>query len=339
MTQAALYALRVSAAPAQGLGHLRRMQALAMHLHHVIWVSDDAGLAVLSQKGCGPVMLGDTQGAWADHVPNVACVVTDIHHHHNQTQARQEITALVQRGLRVCVIDSMPPDHFVPDPAVPLPQIVVRPYLAPKVGPAPGNLWLTGPKYSILSPQIAKAREVLSPDSAPPGILVTCGGSDPNGLSLDIMTALGGVETPITVIAGPFFAASVLDQLHDLIDKHPHARLVQAPDSLLPYIVQSTVVIGRPGLIRYEAAALGRHGLYLWDGPEYQDYFDQFNASGVAELFHINAPNARQAFLEKVSQIGSRAASGELNCHALRCIDGQGAARVARAIWGDMGHD
>lgn len=304
-----------------GLGHLHRCLALAEAM---------PGARVL--KGAFP--------DWSDELAEGAVVVLDTLHHGNAAATMANVAALHGAGARVAVIDSMPPDHYPADAVgAALPDWLITPYLsADRMRPPPqAGQWLHGPRYAILPAAFAKARVELS--ARPTGrLLVTCGGVDPDGLSPRIAEVCAAGRHPVDIVIGPQFRAQDIAALEALAEAVPGLRLHRNLQSLLPFYLSAQAVIGRPGLIRYEAAALGRRGIYLWEGERYRTYFEAFRDTGVAEVYL--SPGEETAFFDRVSQIAQSDPSAlppVPHLAALKMVDAEGAARIARALLQERG--
>jgi hypothetical protein len=111
--------------------------------------------------------------------------------------------------------------------------------------------------------------------------------------------------------------------------------LHDAPATLAPLIARAALVVGRAGLIRYEAASLGIYGLYLAGGDAYAEYFRRFTARGFAEIYQEGQNGGRAAYLQRLRGLTDPAARVPLmqrNAAAMAAVDGRGAANVIDAV-------
>ena len=315
--------------PGIGLGHLHRGLALSGFLGDVRFLVAPAARGELAALGVpgGAVLQGP------EAIPQGARVVLDTLYHGNAARTAALVEGLRAGGHRVAVIDSMPPDHLDvtgPDRA---PDLLITPYLgADRLRPAPACRWLAGAAFSVLPLAYAAARATMDPADAQ-SILVACGGADPSGLSVKIASECAAGPHPVDVVVGPQFDAATVAGLADLAARAPNIRLHHGLTSLVDLYLGAGLVIGRPGLIRYEAACLGRCGLYLWERPEYHDYFRAFNASGTAEIHLSEDPGGETVFLDRVRALATAPSLPAVpQAVPMAMVDGQGAARVAEAI-------
>lgn len=265
--------------------------------------------------------------------PGISHVITDINWHGNGLGASEEVAGLVAQGATVAMIDCVPPDEYIDQPSPP--ALIITPYLnARTLRPVPPNApWEAGARFAILSPDYAALR--AHPPERAERILVTCGGSDPDGFSLDTVEALLNSCVPLDVIIGPLFDTATRASLAALAQAHPRIVLHDSPDTLTPLIAGAALVVGRAGLIRYEAACLGTYGLYLAGGDAYADYFRRFTARGFAEIYQEGQNGGRAAYLQRLRALADPALRAPLvrrNAAAMAAVDGNGAANVIDAV-------
>lgn len=330
-----MIALRHDAGPQIGLGHLRRATVLAREcaargiaVRHVVPAQ---GRALLLAEGVDPALILDASGDWVQ--PGIAAVIADISWHGNGPGASVEVAALVARGLRVVMIDSIAPDEYRDQPHPP--ALLITPYLNARAlrSRPPNARWQAGARFTILSPDYAALRADPPPRGA--RILVTCGGSDPDGFSTATVEALLDCGLPLDVVVGPLFDDATRAHLAALAAAHPRVLLHEAPATLASLIAGAGLVVGRAGLIRYEAACLGTYGLYLAAGAEYADYFRRFTAAGFAEIFQEGQNGGRAAYLARLRALADPAVRAPLmrrNPAAMAAVDGNGAANVLDAV-------
>jgi hypothetical protein len=96
--------------------------------------------------------------------------------------------------------------------------------------------------------------------------------------------------------------------------------------------MQSTYVIGRVGLLRYEVALLGRHGIYLSESDNYKSYLEGFNSNNLAEIYFSKHESGMKNFLDRILYISQQKEPPLLNNHAMREIDIGGNKRIVDSI-------
>ena len=278
-----------------------------------------------------------------------ASVVLDTLHHGNVEATTRIVKWLKARGNFVAVIDSMPPDHLPADRVEVSPDLLITPYInSEQLRPAPVCKWLAGPKFAILRSGFLEARKRILQTRGirdnhaqevekEKAILVACGGVDPTNLSTRIVRACIKGTHPVHVIVGPQFETKTVNELSRLSAKYKQVKLHKNIFNLEELYLRSALVVGRPGLLRYEAAVLGRMAVYLWESSAYVNYFRAFADKGLAEIYFDN----QEGVLEFMGRISALACSHSLPKVPLQLpmaeVDGRGAIRIAEVL-SELGH-
>ncbi|WP_226781960.1 hypothetical protein [Oceaniglobus trochenteri] len=334
-----LIALRGDASRAIGMGHVERLRDLGRvlaergvdHVH----VCDAETRAILQGRGVPAGRIRPVEEGWlAAMAPSH--VITDLQWSGNAEHAAREIAALTASGCPVTVIDSMPPDHFVTPPGAVPPACVVTPYLgAETLRPPPRCLdWAVGAGFAVIDASYRAARARIAPP-LPRRVLVSCGGSDPTGLSVRVARRLAPTRLDIDLVMGPLYAEGIRTDLHRIAADHPNLRLLGPQPGLAALVESCGLVVGRIGLLRYQAAVLGRSGLYLFEGSQYRAYLENFARAGLAEVFFADPPAGDEPFLDRLSALGDpgvQDALFTLNTAAMDAVHGNGAANVVDRV-------
>jgi UDP-2,4-diacetamido-2,4,6-trideoxy-beta-L-altropyranose hydrolase len=321
--------LELAGGPGLGLGHLHRGLSLAQDLGAVRY-------ALHPQARADAIAIGMDAGLILrdrDVLPDGAVVVLDTLHHGNAGQTAARIAQLRARGHPVVVIDSMPPDHLPADTPHTAPDLLITPYLnAGRLRPPPACAWLHGAEYAILHPSYRAAR-AQGIRGAPDAVLVACGGADPSRLSCRIAALCADSRHPVDLVIGPQFDANLVADLRAIAARAPMLRLQDGLDPILPLYQRAAVVLGRPGLLRYETACLGRTGIYLWEGAQYLEYFTAMQDSGMAEIYLGTSPGGLAAFQDRIAALLAAPDLPPVPQPRVQAIvDGLGALRVAKAV-------
>lgn len=190
-----------------------------------------------------------------------------------------------------------------------------------------------GSAYAIVDPAFARVSGRSSGVLYEPRVLVSMGGSDPYGLTLQVLRALDSMEEPfhVTIAIGPAFLHEV-----ELRTWLPHARRryeCRREDSLLDLVVNSTMALVSFGTTVYELAAAGLPGIALSITEDHVQSAELFAKGG--SLMHLGLFSAISA-----TQIQS-AVRELMNDQQLRfgmaqrgpaLVNGQGADRVAKLV-------
>jgi spore coat polysaccharide biosynthesis predicted glycosyltransferase SpsG len=183
---------------------------------------------------------------------------------------------------------------------------------------AAGDNILGGVEYVMLDPAYALAE----PDPDGP-IVVSFGGSDPEGVTQVAIDALDGIGRHVYIIAG------AARQFADL-KIYDGMQIIDSPSSLLPYLRGASAALISTGMTVYEALASGVPCAVV-------NWTDEHERAAMA-LPVINlglAKNANAEVLRKGVE-DALARFDELSAAGKALVDGQGVRRVADAIEGTL---
>lgn len=190
-----------------------------------------------------------------------------------------------------------------------------------------------GPEYAILDPAFARVPRRSSSVVREPRILVSMGGSDPYGLTLQALRALDSMEEPfsVTVAVGPAFLHE--EELRTWLAGARRRYESRREDSLLDLMVNSDLALVSFGTTVYELAAAGLPAIALSITEDHAQSAAVFAQGG--SLMHLG-------LFSSVSAAQIQSAVGELlNGHQLRLeiaqrgqslVDGKGAERAAKLL-------
>ena len=309
-------AIRADASTAIGWGHAMRCLALAQALpERPTFVMDDPPAAFVerAEPDAEVVALGsgyDVAGAeW---------VVVDGYHLGSDYQR-----ALRESGARVLVID----DHAhldSYDADILLNQNLGAPDYRDR---APGARLLLGPRYALLRREF---RDLTPPDRPPEArrVLVTLGGSDPDGVTVRVVRALERVERPleVQVIAGagnPHLEALERAAADLVVDAHDMPSRMMWAD----------LAVTAAGSTAWELARVGtpQITIVLADNqrPIARGLADAGLAVSLGWHADLDEETIAAAVTALVDDAGRRA---ELSRRGRELVDGQGALRVVAAM-------
>jgi spore coat polysaccharide biosynthesis predicted glycosyltransferase SpsG len=305
------------------MGHASRARILATEFerrgHTVVHAVPTAAIPLVktwTPNSQTIVAVGAANDDWAELQQSATHIVLDTLWNTNAVATREEVKQLNKASkAHISVIDSMPPDHFICSNCTV--HALLTPYLdANKYRPAPPKKtqWLTGPEYSLLGADYAMYRQQDN-SSNPPSILVSCGGSDTDQLTLAITKLLVKTGVTLNVVIGPLFEAILSSTLEKIAAHHTNLHLHHQPPSLAPLIAKTSLVIGRPGILRYEAAALGTSAVYLAKGHAYRDYYRGFTNSGIADIFFDTESNGQEHFAKHIKQLAQQVHTGKFSSY------------------------
>lgn len=190
-----------------------------------------------------------------------------------------------------------------------------------------------GPPYAILDPAFARVPRRLSSAVQEPRILVTMGGSDPFGLTLQALRALDNMEEifSVTIAVGPAFLHDV--ELQTWLASARRHYECRREDSLLHLMVNSDLALVSFGTTVYELAAAGVPAIALSITEDHAQAAEVFAQGGslmhLGLFFAISAAQIQSAVREFLHDQQFRLRMAQ---RGQALIDGKGAERVAKLL-------
>lgn len=237
-------------------------------------------------------------------------------------------------GRRLVVIDVLGDDAIarrMPEVDV---DILVTPYVAPVVEVAsPRWQYLHGAEYALLSAEYACLPLRVQRKHAN-RILISCGGSDANGNTLQALRALERIaaQLEVRIVVGPLFDKTLRSELNLLVaGSHHDVRLIEAPGSLLAQMLWCDLAICASGLTKYELAASATPALLFSIDALHDSFNRPFAATGAALDIGIGIEAER---LSKAVDhlLGDVTARSRMAAIGKALVDGRGAQRLFKEI-------
>lgn len=207
---------------------------------------------------------------------------------------------------------------------------------------------LLGPAYTPLREQFADYRPVFR-DSIH-NVLLTSGGSDPEGFCLYFLTfileSLSKKQAPcpfpsdrITfhVVVGRLFSSQEKQALIKLGKKHNHLCIHEGLTDLAPLMKECDLALSAAGTTLYELCALGVPAISYTMADNQLDCAAAFKKAGVIPCAGdlrreglLAVSEKIRAFLEQMYVNPGKRETAQATMH--RLIDGKGALRIAEAL-------
>jgi spore coat polysaccharide biosynthesis protein SpsF len=198
-----------------------------------------------------------------------------------------------------------------------------------------------GSAYAILDPAFARVPRRVSSVVREPRILVSMGGSDPYGLTLQALRALDtmpdtmpdGMEEPfhVTVAIGPAFLHD--EKLRTWLADARRQYECRREDSLLDLMVNSDLALVSFGTTVYELAAAGLPAIALSiteDHAQSAEVFAQYGSLMHLGLFsNVSDEQIQSAVRELLNSQQLRLGMAQ---RGQALVDGKGAERVAKLL-------
>ena len=247
------------------------------------------------------------------------------------------IKKLHNRFKHIVVIDSLGEQalyHQVPDLSA---DIVIAPYVGvthPR-HKVPYRM-LEGPEFCILDREYYNAPSRVVSDQAE-RIFITCGGSDPFGISLKALSAIEMIKDrglEISIAIGPCFKEDLKLQILSLSRNSCHCvNVIDKPFNLAEHFKWCDLAIAASGLTKYELAATGTPAILLSIDREHAENNLPFASKGTSFALGVydtvTVEDLAESVLMLLDDVEKRhimAEKGQL------LVDGRGAERVIKEL-------
>ncbi|HET9317345.1 MAG TPA: NTP transferase domain-containing protein [Vicinamibacteria bacterium] len=191
-----------------------------------------------------------------------------------------------------------------------------------------------GPEYAILREHF-RGRPKLVRDE-PRLVLLSFGGSDPQGLTVKAARALRSLPSAIEIVAvaGPAFSDSrALDALLPALPRPLRIEREVGGDRLAELMLDADLMVGSGGMSVYEIAALGTPGVVLAQNEREDKRMAEFARRGTVRYLGLGPDVAEERILAAVEELLRDAALRRaMSARGRDLVDGAGAARAAEAV-------
>jgi len=190
-----------------------------------------------------------------------------------------------------------------------------------------------GPAYAILRSHFQGREKDLR--DRPRLVLLSFGGSDPQGATLKAASALQALpaEIEIVAVAGPAFPYRT--EFERLAASLPRKvpLINEAGGHIADLMLEADVVVGSGGMSVYELAALGTPGIVLGQNAREEKRMREFARHGTLEYLglasEVDEATLRAAVDRLLGDVGRRR---EMSARGRALVDGMGAARAAELV-------
>jgi CMP-N-acetylneuraminic acid synthetase/spore coat polysaccharide biosynthesis predicted glycosyltransferase SpsG len=190
-----------------------------------------------------------------------------------------------------------------------------------------------GPAYAILREHFRGREKKLR--EKPELVLLSFGGSDPQGLTLKAARALQALDASVDVVAvaGPAF--SYRREFDALMDALPRQipLINEAGGHIADLMLEADLVVGSGGMSVYELAALGTPGIVLGQNAREEKRMREFARHGTVEYLGLGPEVDERALLDAVrALLGDALRRSAMSARGRALVDGLGAARTAEMV-------
>lgn len=306
-----MYALCVEASHARGMGHLYRGLALARALERRgaqtrLFLNDAPEAAAVLRREDRPFTAVDLSSLDVGELVRRHAIrvwiddrfATDERHARRVLDAGARLATIEDRGSGARLADL----HVMP------------------LGQGEGKRVLGGWRYLVLDEDVLRHRRRRA---VPGSLVVSMGGADTYGLTVDVVRALRDLGRAATVVLGPGFSHEAA--LAPLLGGGIEAR--RGLRSLAEEFARHDVAITAGGVTLFEAAAAGLACIAIAAEPWERESVQALAAQGACRFAGYRADFDRAA-------LGAPLDVARMSEAALAAVDGEGAGRVAEELLG-----
>jgi spore coat polysaccharide biosynthesis predicted glycosyltransferase SpsG/CMP-N-acetylneuraminic acid synthetase len=324
---------RVDGGAGLGMGHVYRSLAIADALRgsaradiaFLMNADHPEGLVTVSRSGYPVRVVGDGRlETYLEHIRDFAPAILI-----NDLPALEDayLRALSRLGATTVNLVDTPEDletteHYE--------QVIVSVMQQERETP---EGFYAGPAYAILREQFrGRAKEVRQ---EPRLVLLSFGGSDPQGLTLKAARALSALDPAVDLlaVAGPAFAGRA--ELEALAQRLPRRlRIIQeAGGHIAELMLEADVMVGSGGMSVYEIAALGTPGIILGQNAREDRRMLEFARHGTVTYLGLGTDVDDATLAGAVAALLADASRRrEMSARGRELVDGLGAARAAELV-------
>jgi CMP-N-acetylneuraminic acid synthetase/UDP-N-acetylglucosamine:LPS N-acetylglucosamine transferase len=190
-----------------------------------------------------------------------------------------------------------------------------------------------GPAFAILRDHFRGQEKEVREE--PAMVLLSFGGSDPQGLTLKAARALQGLPASVKVlaVAGPAFSHRRQFEALERTLQRRVPLINEAAGHIADLMLEADVVVGSGGMSVYEIAALGTPGIVLGQNLREDQRMRDFARHGTVEYLGLGTEVDERAIETAVRSLLEDAdRRREMSAKGRALVDGLGATRAAEVI-------
>ena len=193
------------------------------------------------------------------------------------------------------------------------------------------------PSYVLLNRQFVDARPaVRNCKRFRPRILISMGGSDPEGFTLGAVKAVSPLPADVTVVTGPFFMFE-MELAAILNDWSGESEVKQNVTDMAELFSQTDLAILSFGVTVYEAARMGVPSVVLPRSRADAECAARLAKKGICRSLDYREPVSANEVRKQVNDLLLKPGLRKtMSRTAAALIDGQGVRRVAEVIMTEL---
>ena len=271
-----------------GWGHFKRCLTLCESLKNYSPVTflmscrDERVNKMVIEKGCSVFNLPSNLSYQDEvkHYPNICKnVIIDLGYRNNLANIQNFTNYLIKLkslDYKIILIDGLGDESYRAENA-PHIEGYIQPYWGVPLHPEPKtDNWLHGKKSVLVESVYFDSYTKRNPQKIK-NLLITFGGSDPQGITLTVLGALNKLaeEVNIRCIIGPSFSTELTEAVKN-IQTNQYLDILYSPENLLQHYKWADLCICGSGSTRYEAAAVGLPVLFTAIYEEHANFSSIF---------------------------------------------------------------
>lgn len=314
-----------------GLGHIRRSLAVAKYVRknydcNVAFAvnKDNALLELLDKNGFEHFIIdGGSANQLTVEVFNPFITLFDI-----KEDVSEGIKYLMQKGIKTCLIDNITEARIHAD-------VVIYP-----VGHFQDSLdWsgfagrkYIGAEYFPLDEKFMDLKSGNNNKEKRFNILVTMGGSDPNGVTLHVIKALEDLENiDITVLIGPSFKLENTEEISKSVNEN--IKLKHNVSNIAEFMANADIAITAFGITLYELAYMGVPAIIIYNYLSDETDVDIFQKLGTAvSPGYYKDVNIKDILAAVCKLMENEALRKQMALKGKALVDGKGIVRIGQII-------
>jgi spore coat polysaccharide biosynthesis protein SpsF len=334
--------IRCDASGRIGYGHIVRCVALAEQIQRdwkwrtIFAIAEDAdGIRFAIQRGLTVEALPENidlegEGLWLLMLVEkykASALVLDV----RSELSRESVNVIRETGTLIVSIDDISQRRLEADFAFypPIPQVGKMNWENFDGQLNSGWQWILMPMQFAEQAIKTNAHHIERPS-----ILITMGGSDPEGLTLKVLAAIDSMNEKFTtrIVIGAAFMHN--DELLKLLSTAQRSyEIIRSPLSMASVMAEADLAISSFGATAYELACMGVPAIYLCLSADHACSATVLDQAGVAdnlgEHFNLSAVDIRAALQRWLTHDNLRLQASD---RGRRLVDGQGVVRIAKVI-------
>ena len=288
------------------------------------------GSDVVRQHGYDVLWIPSAHGSYGPwlsesmHEVNARTVVVDV----RDDLSRQGLESLHDRGCLVVLLDDLSDRRFAADLVFypPVPQVLRADWTNFR-----GERFV-GWEWTILRSQFASALHRQPPRGR--SVLITMGGSDPAGITLQAVRAveLANADcSPVIVLGSGFQHRKALVEL--LATARRQFTIRENVSDMRTLMVQSDLALCSYGMTAFELAASGVPAIYLCLTDDHGESASALENAGAGRSLGVfSGVEDRRLATALTELLTDPARRAQMSDKGQKLIDGQGAARIAKML-------